>query len=139
MLVASHIPLTQHQTWIVHPGLMHFHMVVVHDILVAATPGGGEQQMAAAACGLMAESVVFMIDELSLFLLPVSSKQLLEALLTLKKSGMTFLLVEQNVQMALTISDYAFVRNDLQCPSRELMKKVKIRAAYLGMESHHDG
>lgn len=63
--------------------------------------------------------------------------QLLEALLALKKSGMTILLVEQNVQMALTISDYTFVRTDLKGSSQELMKNEKIRLAYLGMGSYH--
>lgn len=49
---------------------MHFHLGVVHDVLVIGTPDG-EQQMVAVACGLMVEPVVFMIDELSLGLLLV--------------------------------------------------------------------
>jgi branched-chain amino acid transport system ATP-binding protein len=105
----------------------------------SGTLSGGEQQMVAVARGLMAEPVVFMIDELSLGLSPAISMQLLEALLALKKSGMTILLVEQNVQMALTISDYAFVlsqgRTYLEGPSRELLKNEKVRVAYLGMGS----
>ncbi len=106
----------------------------------AGTLSGGEQQMLAVARGLMAEPVVYMIDELSLGLSPAMSMQLLEALLSLKKSGMTILLVEQNVQMALAISDYAYVlsqgRTDLEGPSRELLKNEKVRVAYLGMGSH---
>ncbi len=106
----------------------------------AGTLSGGEQQMLAVARGLMAEPVVYMIDELSLGLAPAMSMQLLEALLGLKKSGMTILLVEQNVQMALAISDYGYVlsqgRTDLEGPSRELMKNENIRVAYLGMGSH---
>jgi branched-chain amino acid transport system ATP-binding protein len=55
----------------------------------------------------------------------------------LKKEGLTILLVEQNVQMALTISDYAFVlsqgRIDMSGPSRELMQNEQIRTAYLGI------
>ena len=97
----------------------------------AGTLSGGEQQMLAVARGFMAEPVVLMIDELSLGLSPAFSMQLLEALLTLKKGGMTILLVEQNVQMALVISDYAYVlsqgRTDLEGPSRALLKNEQVR------------
>jgi len=105
----------------------------------AGTLSGGEQQMLAVARGLMAEPVVLMIDELSLGLSPAFSMQLLEALLDLKKSGMTILLVEQNVQMALVISDYAYVlsqgRTDLEGPSHELIKNEQIKSVYLGLGS----
>jgi len=111
------------------------------SIQKAGTLSGGEQQMLAVARGLMAEPVVYMIDELSLGLSPAMSMQMLEALLTLKNSGMTILLVEQNVQMALTISDYAYVlsqgRTDLEGPSSELLKNEKVRVAYLGIGALH--
>jgi branched-chain amino acid transport system ATP-binding protein len=52
---------------------------------------------------------------------------------------MTLLLVEQNVQMALAISDYAYVlsqgRMDLEGISKELIKNEKVRVAYLGLAS----
>ena len=55
----------------------------------------------------------------------------------LKELGITLLLVEQNVQMALAISDYAFVisqgRIEIEGPSRELAKNEHIRTAYLGL------
>ena len=105
----------------------------------AGTLSGGEQQMLAVARGLMAEPLILMIDELSLGLSPAMSMQLLEALLALKKNGMTTLLVEQNVQMALAISDYGYVlsqgRTDLEGPSRDLAQNEKVRVAYLGMGS----
>jgi branched-chain amino acid transport system ATP-binding protein len=101
----------------------------------AGTLSGGEQQMLAVARGVMAEPRVLMIDELSLGLAPALTLTLFETLLRLKKSGLTLLLVEQNVQMALAISDYAYVLNqgriDLEGPSRELAKNEKVRAAYL--------
>lgn len=107
----------------------------------ASTLSGGEQQMLAVARGLMADPLVFLIDELSLGLSPALSMQMLEALLALKKSGMTILLVEQNVEMALAISDYGYVlsqgRTDLEGPSRELLKNEKVRLAYLGGVSPH--
>lgn len=103
----------------------------------AGTLSGGEQQMLAVARGIMAEPVVLMIDELSLGLAPLLVLQLFESLILLKKSGITLLLVEQNVQMALAISDYSYViaqgRIDLHGPSKELAKNEKIRAAYLGI------
>jgi branched-chain amino acid transport system ATP-binding protein len=103
----------------------------------SGTLSGGEQQMLAVARGIMAEPRVLMIDELSLGLAPVLVVQLFEALLQLKKAGLTILLVEQNVQMALTISDYAYVlsqgRIDMAGPSRQLMQNEHIRAAYLGI------
>jgi branched-chain amino acid transport system ATP-binding protein len=103
----------------------------------AGTLSGGEQQMLAVARGIMAEPVVFMIDELSLGLAPAMSMQLLEALVLLKRTGLTLLLVEQNVQMALAICDYAYVlaqgRTELEGTGRELVQNEKVRVAYLGI------
>jgi branched-chain amino acid transport system ATP-binding protein len=100
---------------------------------------GGEQQMLAVGRGIMSEPAVLMIDELSLGLSPVLSLHLFEALTELKKAGLTLLLVEQNVQMALAISDYAYVlsqgRIELEGPNKELIRDPKVRAAYLGMAS----
>lgn len=102
----------------------------------AGTLSGGEQQMVAIARGILSEPAIFMIDELSLGLSPAMALQLFETLLTLKKAGLTLLLVEQNVQMALAISDYAFVlsegRIDLEGPSKELIQSEEVRSAYLG-------
>jgi branched-chain amino acid transport system ATP-binding protein len=103
----------------------------------AGTLSGGEQQMLAVARGIMAEPIVLMIDELSLGLAPLLVLQLFETLTLLKKSGITLLLVEQNVQMALAISDYSYVisqgRIELHGPSRELAKNEHVREAYLGL------
>ena len=102
----------------------------------AGTLSGGEQQMLAVARGIMAEPVVFMIDELSLGLAPAMSMQLLEALVLLKRTGLTLLLVEQNVQMALAICDYAYVlsqgQTELEGTGRELAQNEEVRVAYLG-------
>jgi branched-chain amino acid transport system ATP-binding protein len=106
---------------------------------IAGTLSGGEQQMLAVARGIMAEPVVFMIDELSLGLAPAMAIKLFEILIQLKQIGITQLLVEQNVQMALAISDYAYVlsqgRTELEGSSRELIKNEKVRTAYLGFSS----
>lgn len=103
----------------------------------AGTLSGGEQQMLAVARGVMAHPRVLMIDELSLGLAPVLVLSLLEALKKLRDTGITILLVEQNVQMALAISDYGYVMDQgavtLEGPSRELIKDEHIRVAYLGL------
>ena len=75
----------------------------------AGTLSGGEQQMVAVARGIMADPGLLMIDELSLGLSPVLTVSLFRALRKLANEGYSILLVEQNVQMALKISDYAFV------------------------------
>jgi branched-chain amino acid transport system ATP-binding protein len=62
---------------------------------------------------------------------------LFENLLELKKTGLTMLLVEQNVQMALAVSDYAYVlaggKVEMEGESHELAREEHVRASYLGM------
>lgn len=103
----------------------------------SGTLSGGEQQMLAVGRGIMANPKVLMFDELSLGLAPVLVLGLFESLIDLKKEGLTMLLVEQNVQMALAVSDYGYVlahgKVDLHGPSRDLMNDEKVREAYLGM------
>ncbi|MGQ9710698.1 MAG: ABC transporter ATP-binding protein [Anaerolineae bacterium] len=103
----------------------------------AGTLSGGEQQMLAVARGIMAEPRVLMIDELSLGLAPVLALQLFETLKQLRTMGITILLVEQNIHMALAISDYGYVitegRVQLEGSSQDLLRNPHIRAAYLGM------
>jgi branched-chain amino acid transport system ATP-binding protein len=87
--------------------------------------------------GIMAEPKVLMIDELSLGLAPVLVLGLFEILKHLKDLGITLLLVEQNVQLALAVSDYAYVLSqgiiDLEGPSREIARNEHVRTAYLGL------
>jgi len=103
----------------------------------AGTLSGGEQQMVAVGRGLMAEPEVLMLDELSLGLSPLLALTLFEALTRLKKTGLTMLLVEQNVAMALAVSDYAYVLSQgkvwLEGEARQLLKNDEIRRTYLGI------
>ena len=103
----------------------------------SGTLSGGEQQMLAVARGVMADPKVLIIDELSLGLAPVLVLDLFGSLKKLKDEGITILLVEQNVQMALAVSDYGYVlaegRNKMQGPARELINNEEIRSAYLGI------
>jgi len=103
----------------------------------AGTMSGGEQQMLAVARGIMADPKVLMIDELSLGLAPVLVLALFDSLKKLRELGITILLVEQNVQMALAVSDYGYVLSEgkvtLEGPARQLIKDKHVRAAYLGL------
>jgi branched-chain amino acid transport system ATP-binding protein len=103
----------------------------------AGSLSGGEQQMLAVARGLMAQPEILLIDELSLGLSPILALSLFESLGHLKEEGLTMLLVEQNVAMALAVSDYAYVlaegRVHLEGPARELLKNDEIRRTYLGI------
>jgi branched-chain amino acid transport system ATP-binding protein len=103
----------------------------------AGSMSGGEQQMVAVARGLMAQPEVLVIDELSLGLSPLLALTLFESMVELKKLGLTMLLVEQNVAMALGVSDYAYVlsqgRVSLEGESRQLLKNDEIRRTYLGL------
>ena len=103
----------------------------------AGTLSGGEQQMLAVARGLMAEPEILMFDELSLGLAPLLVLNLFEVLQRLKNEGLTMLLVEQNVQMALAVSEYGYVlaegKVELEGPSRDLARNEHVREAYLGI------
>lgn len=103
----------------------------------AGTLSGGEQQMLAVARGLMAQPEVLMFDELSLGLAPFLVLSLFEILQQLKDSGLTMLLVEQNVQMALAVSDYAYVlskgRVEIEGEAADVRQMEEVREAYLGV------
>ena len=103
----------------------------------ASTLSGGEQQMVAMGRGLMQEPVVLMIDELSLGLAPVLAQQLFLTLKTLKQQGITIVLVEQNVHLALAVSDYTYVfaegRVPIEGESEKVSRMDEVRRAYLGL------
>jgi branched-chain amino acid transport system ATP-binding protein len=103
----------------------------------AGTLSGGEQQMLAVARGIMGEPRILMIDELSLGLSPLLVLNLFSSLQQLKDDGLTMLLVEQNVHMALTISDYAYVLSEgavsLSGLAVDIAQNEHVRSAYLGV------
>ncbi|HUI16561.1 MAG TPA: ABC transporter ATP-binding protein [Alphaproteobacteria bacterium] len=103
----------------------------------AGTFSGGEQQMLAIARGLMSDPEILIIDELSLGLAPVVVHQLFSTLKALKASGLSILLVEQNVHLAFALSDHAYVvaegRLFTEGAPAELARLPEIRQAYLGL------
>ena len=103
----------------------------------AGTFSGGEQQMLAIGRGLMSDPKLLIIDELSQGLAPVMIQLVVSKLEALKQTGLTILLVEQNVHLALALSHYAYViaegRPFADGPSAQIAAMPEIRQAYLGL------
>ncbi|MDH1301545.1 ABC transporter ATP-binding protein [Achromobacter sp. GD03932] len=104
---------------------------------LAGSMSGGEQQMCAMARALMAAPALMMIDEMSLGLAPVVVEQLMEVLAGIRQEGVTVLLVEQDIHLALTGADRGYVmetgRIALSGPAQSLLSDPKVRQAYLGI------
>lgn len=104
---------------------------------LAGTLSGGEQQMLAIGRAVMAKPRLIMFDEPSLGLAPLLVRTIYQIIQQLKESGMTILLVEQNVRQSLQISDYAYVLESGQIilagPSEEVLQNEHTRQAYLGI------
>jgi branched-chain amino acid transport system ATP-binding protein len=104
---------------------------------MAGSLSGGEQQMCAVGRALMSEPNLLLLDEPSLGLAPIVVDQVFEVIRTLHASGMTILLVEQNLAAALEIATRGYVietgQVKLQGTAAELRDDPKIRSAYLGL------
>ncbi|MBN2048926.1 MAG: ABC transporter ATP-binding protein [Spirochaetales bacterium] len=105
---------------------------------LAGTLSGGEAQMCAISRGLMAAPKLLMLDELSLGLAPVIVDDLVKILTKIHaEQGITILLVDQDVQTALTIARRGYVlvhgKVEMSGESDELLNNPDIRKAYLGI------
>ena len=103
---------------------------------LAGTLSGGEQQMLAVGRAVMTRPKLIMMDEPSLGLAPLVVKDIFKIIRTLKGTGMTVLLIEQNANAALHACDYAYVmetgRITTSGTGEELLASEAIQEAYLG-------
>jgi branched-chain amino acid transport system ATP-binding protein len=104
---------------------------------LAGTLSGGEQQMLAIGRSLMLNPKLLVLDEPSLGLSPIFVKNVLESVAKLNESGLSILLLEQNVMHALEISHRGYVlengRITIQGTAQELLENQEIQACYLGL------
>lgn len=104
---------------------------------LAGTMSGGERKMLAIARGMMSNPQLLLVDEPSLGLAPHLAQDVFRALLDLRTRGVTILLVEQNVNTTLEITDRAYVlehgRIVMEGPSQDLKANEHVRSAYLGI------
>ena len=104
---------------------------------LAGTLSGGEQQMVAIARGLMAQPRLLLLDEPSLGLAPKIVEEVFEKIQQVRNTGITMLIVEQNVVSGLSISDRGYVVQNgsmlLADSARNLLTNEMVRAAYLGL------
>ncbi len=104
---------------------------------LAGTLSGGEQQMLAFARALVAKPRLLLLDEPSMGLAPRLVQDVVDQILRVRNEGVTVLLVEQNAEMALAISDSGYVletgRVALSGSGQSLLANDQVRNVYLGV------
>jgi branched-chain amino acid transport system ATP-binding protein len=98
---------------------------------------GGERQMLAVGRALMSEPKLLLLDEPSLGLAPAIIETMYETFLRLHKEGLTVLIAEQSVDLALEVASYAYVlqvgRSVLSGAARDLLDNPDVQRIYLGV------
>jgi branched-chain amino acid transport system ATP-binding protein len=101
---------------------------------------GGEQQMLAIARALLSNPKLILMDEPSEGLAPIIIQTIGDIILKLKQEGFSILLVEQNVSLALKVSDYAYILHKgkivHQSTKDELVGNTKIQSEYIGVSKY---
>jgi branched-chain amino acid transport system ATP-binding protein len=104
----------------------------------AGTLSGGEQQMVAIGRALLSRPKLLLLDEPSMGLAPLVVEKIFEVIHSITREGMTVLLVEQNANLALEVSERAYVmeggRITMAGTGKDLLHDPKVRSAYLGEE-----
>jgi len=104
---------------------------------LAGSLSGGEQQMLAIGRGLMSEPKLLMLDEPTLGLAPIFVEKVFELISNIRSQGATVLLVEQNVQHALSVADVGYVMENgsivLEGSGHGLLQDERLTKAYLGI------
>ena len=102
----------------------------------AGTLSGGEQQMLCIGRAMMSKPKLLMLDEPSLGLAPLIVKEIFELIKRIREMGCTILLIEQNVRMALGVSDRAYVMQTgevvISGNSKDVVNMPEVQEAYLG-------
>ena len=109
---------------------------------LAGTLSGGERQMLAVGRALMSAPQLLMLDEPSLGLAPLVVRDIFKTIETLRQTGVTILLVEQNARAALEVADYGYVLEmgelGLHGPAAELARDPRVIDTYLGAAKNKD-
>ncbi len=114
-----------------------FPILKERSLQLAGTMSGGEQQMLAIARGLMARPRLLMLDEPSWGIAPKFVTKVLDVIQRVNETGVSILLVEQNLNKALAIAHDGYViqtgRIVMQGPARSLLNDEDVKKAYLGL------
>jgi len=113
-----------------------FPIIKERENQIAGTLSGGEQQMLSFGRAIISKPKLLLLDEPSLGLAPLIIKEVYKTINTIKMTGITIVLVEQNVKMAMHIANYMYVLEagelTIHGEPLKLMKDENIKKAYLG-------
>jgi len=113
-----------------------FPIIKERENQIAGTLSGGEQQMLSFGRAIISKPKLLLLDEPSLGLAPLIIKEVYKTINTIKMTGITIVLVEQNLKMAMHIANYMYVLEagelTIQGEPLKLMKNENIKKAYLG-------